>query len=245
MNTRVKEVIIELAKASPNEEICGFIYETVNEVLVYPCLNDTRDEDGPSKAFELTPDAYAEVAKLGRPIGVYHSHAIDGSTVFSEADLDMARELELPFYLYANRDGSWHSYIPPGYEVPLSGREWHWGTSDCYETVRVYYRQTRGLYMTDYDRDESFENANESAITQYIAAEGFTAVAGNGPIQTGDVLLFRAPGSAYPHHLAVFLGHSKVLHHPRGGLSRVESLNDKWLKRLDRVLRYTGKPSIP
>lgn len=244
MNTKVKAAIIAAAKATPNVEICGLIYRTDTEVRVVSCPNITIDAEGPARAFEIDEQYYIHTAGLGKILGVYHSHAVDGSAALSEADLDLARVLEIPIYLFANRDESWHSYIPPTYRPPLIGRPWIWGESDCYETVRLYYRLAHNVYLTDYDRDETFENAEHSAITRYIETEGFMSVPTN-TIREGDVLLFRTPGTAYPHHLGVFTGRSQVLHHPRGLLSRIDLFNSNWLKRLSAVLRYQGKTSAP
>lgn len=244
MNTRVKQRIIELAQATPEAEVCGLIYQTLDGAHVYPSTNVTREEEGPSETFEVDPQAYAEAASLGRVIGVYHSHGATGSVAFSEADLDVARALELPLYLYANRDGSWHSYIPPAYQIPLTGTSWCWGFADCLETVRTYCRQVRGIHIRDYDRDETFENADTSIITDHIRDEGFIVAPGTSQLKEHDILVFRTPGRAYPQHLGVFVGHQKVLHHPLRGLSRMEPLNGAWLKRVSMVLRYAGTPSV-
>lgn len=241
MNTRIKQAIIAAAQAQPAEEVCGLIYQTLEGVHLHASPNVTRDEEGAARTFELDPDVYIAAAEAGHILGVYHSHAADGTTSFSEADIEMAQELGLPFYLYCNRDASWHSYIPETYRVPLAGAVWSWGMQDCYETVRTYYRQERAIYLTDHDRDETFEAAEEGAITQHISNEGFAQLAADVAPQIGDVLLFRTPGRVYPHHLAVLTGPSTMLHHPRGLLSRTDPLDGDWLKRLVGVLRYTGK----
>lgn len=237
MNTKIKKSIIDMARAAPQEEICGLIYTTKTSTHAYPCANIAQDK---TSSFEIDPQDYIKVRQLGDPIGVYHSHP-KGKAVFSEEDIAAAQELSLPLYLYAVETDQWIGYIPPTYIVPLTGREFRWGTDDCLEVVRIYYRQNRSVYMTDYDRDESFQNAEECAITKHIADEGFYEVPGKGPIKEGDVLLFKTPGTAYPHHLGVFVGKSRVLHHPLNMLSRIDSLNDAWIKRLDKVLRYGGK----
>jgi cell wall-associated NlpC family hydrolase len=95
--------------------------------------------------------------------------------------------------------------------------------------------------MTDYDRDESFENAEASAITKYIEAEGFYYIEDRKDIKQDDVLLFTTPGTVYPHHLAIFIGNSRMLHHPLNCLSTVDPLTGAWLKRIVGVLRYIGK----
>lgn len=239
MNTHVKRAIIDHALALPAQEVCGFIYQVDHEVRAYPCENVTVEPK--AEAFEIDPTEYVEVQKLGRVCGLYHGGMTHANEGFSEEDLAVAQEMCLPSYVYCGPSDKWARYIPPTYHVNPVGRDWAWGEADCYSTVEVHYRQKRGVYMTDYDRDESFERATESAITQHIADEGFGYVDKHAPILTDDVLLFRTPGCAYPHHLGVVVGPNMLLHHPRNNLSRVDALNGAWLRRLMGVLRHTGK----
>ena len=241
MNTKVKQAAIDHALASPKEEVCGLIYHTLDSLHAYPCENVSKDSDaGRAGSFEIDPQDYATVAQMGRVCGVYHSH-IEDPAAFSEEDILTARELAVPFYLYSLEDNQWISYIPDSYMVNPIGRPWIWGFGDCYETIRTYYRQNKRIYLTDYDRDESFENAEASAITKYIVPEGFSYVLDLKNIQQDDVLLFNTAGTVYPHHLAVFIGSSRMLHHPLNCLSTIEPLTGAWLRRLVGVLRYEGK----
>jgi len=243
VNTRIKQSIIAYAQAAPEQEVCGFIYQDEAGVHVHPCENITRDEAGPARAFEIDPQEYMALSRRARVCGIYHSHSKGGAHGFSPADLTMANAMELPIHLYVVDTGAWISYVPRTYSAPLIGANWAWGEADCYELVRTYYRNVKGIYLSDYDRDESFQDAPESAITQYVADEGFSPVVlaeGKAP-QEGDVLLFGTPGNAYPHHLGVYIGKQTMLHHPLGSLSRSDPIDGKWLKRLKQVLRYTGK----
>lgn len=236
MNTRIKRAIIEHALSHPTEEVCGLIYCNAEGVFAHHCQNVSTE--GKAHTFEIAAQDYATVAGAGKVCGIYHSHP--SGAAFSEEDLLVAREMELPMHLYAVAEQAWLSYVPPTYHVDPVGNEWNWGQFDCYEAVRIYYRQKRGVHMADYDRDESFENAEESAIVKYIAAEGFDYVPKQEPILVDDVLLFKTTGRGYPHHLAVLTGPNQMLHHPRGHLSRIDSLDGYWLRRLVGVLRYKG-----
>ena len=236
MNTHVKNAIIAHALEHPTEEVCGFVYYNTEGVYAHRCANVSAD--GHEEAFEIAPADYAAVASVGKPCGIYHSHP--SGAAFSEEDLDVARAMELPMHLYAVAEGTWHTYVPPGYHVPTEGNEWRWGLFDCYEAVRIHYRQALGIYLTDYDRDESFEHAAESAITKHFAAEGFEYVPREQPILMNDLLLFRSTGG-HPHHLGVLVGSNKFLHHPRNMLSRIDSLDGYWQRRLVGVLRYQAK----
>lgn len=239
MNTRVKADIVAYAHAIPHEEVCGLIYYTDSSVHAYPCANVSVDNR--AETFEIAPADYVAAAGLGRVCGVYHGGMTHTNEGLSEEDLAVAREMCLPAYVYAGPTDRWVSYVPPTYRVDSVSLPFVWGLWDCYETVRLHYRQTRGVYLTDYDRDETFEGAAASAIVQYVEAEGFVYVDPKAPILTDDVLLFRTPGTAYPHHLAVVTGPNQMLHHRRHQLSCVEPIDGAWLKRLAGVLRYTGR----
>ncbi len=241
MNTHVKRAIIDHALALPREEVCGFIYQSEEGVHAYPCVNVSVEDK--AETFEIAPSDYAHVRGLGRVCGIYHGGATHTNAAFSEEDIAMAREMCLPLHLCA-ASGQWSVYIPETHRIDTVGQAWCWGEQDCYEAVRTHYRQERGVYLTDYERDETFEHAEESAIVKHIADEGFVYVDRNTPILTHDVLLFRTPGTVYPHHLSVLVAPNRILHHPRGQLSRIDDLDGTSLRRLAGVLRYVGKAAL-
>lgn len=237
MNTHVKQAIIQHALSLPTEEACGFIYQTEEGVFSFPCRNITTEPR--AEAFEIDSADYIRVRGIGIVCGIYHSHIEKES--FSEADILIADEMCLPIYLYVVKTGKWDSYIPKSYHVEPIGRMWAWGEADCLSTVALHYRQTRNVYITDYDRDETFEKSSEAIIARHVAEEGFSYLDKSAPIVKDDVLLFRTPGSDHAQHLAVVVGPNQMLHHPRGQLSRIDTLDGAWLRRLVGVLRYTGK----
>jgi proteasome lid subunit RPN8/RPN11 len=246
VNTHVKRAIIAAARATPSEEICGLIYHTATEVLTYPCVNVTAEAR--TEAFEIDPQAYIAARGLGRVCGVYHSHP-EGAAAFSEADLEVAEELALPYHLYATTTDEWATYVPRSYHVDPVGLPFIWGQWDCLEAVRLHYRQECGVYLTDYPRDETFRAAHPRAILDHIEDEGFVNLGADpSAAQAGDVLLFNSGGQQYPHHLAVYMGRMRMLHHPYGVLSRIDDLDERGLRRVAGVLRYTGdrpaKPSL-
>lgn len=240
MNTHVKRAIIAHALERPTEEVGGYVYYNTEGVFIHRCPNVSVESR--VETLEFAPADYAAVASAGIPCGIYHSHPAGAG--FSEEDLLVAREMELPMHLYAVAEATWQTYVPPTYHVDPVGKIWLWGQWDCLEAVRTHFRQTRGVFISDYDRDESFENAAESAITAHIAAEGFDYVPKHEPILLDDVLLFKTTGHGYPHHLAVVVAPSKMLHHPLNQLSRVDPIDGYWLRRLAGVLRYKGKETV-
>lgn len=242
MNTHVKSTITQHALSVPDEEVCGFIVRGKGFVSAIPCPN-VADPSARAHEFEIEDAAYIAAQRVGVICGFYHSHPT-GPAAFSEVDITMADELGLPMHLVAlNKSGAapeWLIYVPKSYRVDPIGREFAWGEADCLETVRIYHRQERSIYLTDYERDESFRETQSDAIIQGIEREGFTNLGANpSAAQVGDVLLFNTDGRRFPHHLAIFTGRNHVLHHPYGSLSRVDDLDERWLRHLVGVLRYT------
>ncbi len=235
MNTHVKNAIIAHALSAPTEEVCGLVYYTESETVAHPCANVTRDEVGRSATFEIDPQDYITARGLGVVCGIYHSHV--SSAAFSEADIDLARAMALPMFLYSVESGAWSTYVPETYHVNPVSLPFLYGTWDCYETVRTHFRQTRKVYLTDYDRDETFRDAAPDAISRYVEAEGFTYVDRSAPILMDDVLLIKTGNR--PHHLAVVVGPNQILHHPFARLSCVEAIDGGWLRRIAAVARYT------
>ncbi len=236
MNTHVKREIIAHAASLPTEEVCGLIYQDESGVYAYPCANVSPESR--ADTFEISSDDYIAARGRGTVCGIYHSNP---TTAFSEADLSMAQEMCLPLYSYVTPTQQWSSYIPESYHVDPIGRTWAWGEADCLSTVTLHYRQTKHVYMTDRDRDESYQHINDSGLKDYLLGEGFVEVSRSEPILTDDVLLFRTPKSVYPHHVAVLVGPNRMLHHPRNQLSRVDDLDGAWLRHLVGVMRYAGK----
>lgn len=232
MHTQIKKDIIALAKENPNEEICGLLYYTFHDLKLYKCNNI---ENNKTEDFQIDHKEYLDCLKLGTPCGIYHSHCIPDTTAFTQSDLDLAEEMALPIYVYGVKDEKFQGFIPKSYQLLLEGLPYIWGTFDCYEIIRIYFRQKYNIYMNDYDRDSSYIYDERDVITENFEKEGFIKI--NSPIKKDDVLVFSST-LARPQHFIIFLGNSRGLHHPLGKLSRIETIQD--YSKLKYILRYKG-----
>jgi len=232
MNTKIKNKIVELAEANPTEEICGLLYYTFDSIEIVPCQNVSLEDK--SYTYEIDPQEYIKVYNLGKVCGVYHSHPNSDSS-FSEADLEYSEEFALPIYVYGLKDKKIAEYIPTSYEIELEGLPFIWGLFDCFGTIRNYFRQKHKLFIPDYDRDESFANSNSNLILDNIKNNQFFVVE-NKNIEINDLLIFKS-NRIFPHHLGVFVGNSRMLHHPSGRPSIIELMTEKDFKNLTHVLR--------
>lgn len=233
MNTKLKNEIIALAEKS-TIEICGLMYASLDSVKIEPCQNIAVDS---INGFEISIEDQMRVMKLGPLMGVYHSHPI-GPSGFSEQDLAVAEETALPFYMYDLVSKTWNEYLPTTYSVILEGRHFYWGFDDCYGAARHYYRQTLGLYLHDYDRDDNFGPSKSNAILENFEKEGFISFDPQATtIQGHDALLFDISKRA-PQHLGMFVSNQRMFHHSLHGLSRMELLDGRYLSHLQYILRH-------
>lgn len=228
MHPEIKEKIIGLAKATPDAEICGFIYaDPENRPQILECQNIADDK---SQDFQISDDDHIKALGLGRILGVYHSHP--DTPGFSLCDLETAEHMAVPFYMYCVSDDSWHVYLPKTFEQDVIGRQFIEGFEDCYELVRIYFRN-KGKYLADYDRSHTSDS--KSLILKQFQLEGFEEITLN-QIKYGDVLMFESD-RVLSAHFGILVGPSRMIHHPQSGLSSETQLTDRWLSRITHVFR--------
>lgn len=249
MHPAIKAEIIALARATPDVEICGFIWhDLAGQPHLHPCRNI---HPSPTEGFEIDVHDHMEALGRGPLLGFYHSHPAKpgfsaGDPETEDNDLAWAEEIALPAYLYCVAADSWHSYEPLTYQPPLLGTQWVWGFRDCYEAVRQWARQKRGHFMADYDRDDQL-NLRDLILSRF-EAEGFERV----PLaaaQLGDVLMFDSD-RLLSNHFGVLTGPNRFLHHPvdrsnpNGSISREDLLTSRWLERAVCAFRLKARPEI-
>lgn len=236
MKTSIKNEIQALAELNPGEEICGFIYYNVIGLFIYPCANIATDK---TSNFEISADDYIACNARGTITAIYHSHPANKAQNLTEADITIADEMELPIKMFHLGTKQWDEYIPSGYKVKLIGLPFNWGENDCFGLIRNYARQEKGIYIRDYDRDDDFLQSNRNLIVESFPSENYRDIGLGNPLMAGDILLFRS-GKLLPQHFAVYIGNTRILHHPINKLSCVEIFSQNWIKRLQHVLRYNG-----
>ncbi len=233
MHSAIKAEIIALARATPTEEVCGFVYHDGVRAHLMPCRNVAED---PTVAFEISVEDQMRFEQKAGRLGVYHSHPHAGA--FSPEDLDYAAHLSLPQWLYDVEGGQWHEYTHMDCVFDLEGQPFILGFHDCYGLLRDFARQVKHHSMRDYDRDESYSHEPAGTIMASYALEGYEQVQ-LAAARPDDVLLFRS-NLALPQHFAVLREGNRMLHHPRDTISRVDMLTDRWLCRLVACFRLKG-----
>lgn len=233
MNSNTKAEVIALARAQPEREVCGFIAHSPKRdtAEVIPCTNESPDT---ANSFVISQRDYIRALNHGLILGVYHSHpTVQG---FTREDLQCAEAMAVPFYVYCLKQDSWHDYLPRTYQPPLLGSPFIPGFRDCYELVRLYYRQHRGCVIGDYTRNEN-DNLRDLILANF-AGEGFEQISVP-EAKIGDTLMFRSEW-VLNNHFGILTGPSRMWHHPLGNLSREEMVTNRWLERA--VCAFRLKP---
>jgi cell wall-associated NlpC family hydrolase len=120
----------------------------------------------------------------------------------------------------------------------LVGREFKWGSDDCYGLLRDFYRDNFSVDLPNIARPENFwENGMNLYMDNYYQC-GFRAIDVH-PTQwqVGDVFLM-AILSNTPNHVAMLVEDGRILHHLYGNLSTVEFYSGKWRDRTVGVFRH-------
>lgn len=165
----------------------------------------------------------------------------------SPAEMRTQAALAVPFgVVVCNRsrcvDRFWFGDQCP--TLPLVGRPFRYGVTDCYSLIRDWYRTQRGVLLPDYPREWNFW---VEGLDMYGAGFGEAGFRRIDPADAGegDSVLFRIR-SRVPNHAAVLLGGGWMLHHTASRLpydvmwlSNREPL-DRWERFASHWLRYEG-----
>jgi hypothetical protein len=121
----------------------------------------------------------------------------------------------------------------------LYGREYKFGTQDCFEALRDYL-STQNIIIP---RRAAFEDGWYEKDLDYFCPEVIKDWKHKEielkDIQKNDVLTFSIY-SAVANHCGVYLGDNIFYHHAVNRLSCRENLYPLWIKYIDRAYRYVA-----
>ncbi len=121
----------------------------------------------------------------------------------------------------------------------LIGREWNYGSQDCYTIVRDYFA-LQGITLPNFDRPGELESSPSIYLREAVAL-GFKQVS-FAERRPGDVLLMRL-GTQHPMHAAVLVDYDRILHHLNESPSAVEDLRGYYVRSIAAVFRYAAGSS--
>ena len=122
----------------------------------------------------------------------------------------------------------------------LTGKEYVYGTQDCYTVIRDYYK-LKGILLPDFERPEDLDTA-DSIFLEQAELCGFYPVDFN-LRKAGDMVVMKLR-TRTPMHAAIYVGDDKILHQRTNSLSAVEPFGRYYRQSVAAVYRYaTGDVS--
>ena len=114
-----------------------------------------------------------------------------------------------------------------------------YGDIDCIELIRHFYKEELNLllplpaYPKSRDWMKHFTTDHVDGWASTCAVKVKLTEAKN-----YDVIAFKSTKSNLVTHFALFLAPTQMLHIEEGGVSRVETLSDYWIKRIHSFYRH-------
>lgn len=113
-----------------------------------------------------------------------------------------------------------------------------YGELDCITLIKTFYEQELGISfdIPEYARSNRWmlgftEHELNSWITKYAIKTSLTAA------KNYDLIAFKSKRNTI-NHFAMFLSPASILHVEEGALSKIETLNDDWIKQIYTVYRH-------
>lgn len=231
MRDKTVKAIFEHAVQCYPQECCGVIAQKNRVERYFPCRNLA---DKPNDHFHLSPEDYANAEDWGTISAVVHSHP-NATTRPSDLDKAQCDASALPWHIVSWPEGDLHT-IQPREELPLIGRSFVLGHTDCWGLVMSYFRQTHGIELPDYRVDYLWwESGDENRYRDNWYECGFREFSGD--LQPGDLIIMQVQAPV-ANHAGVLLADGMLLHHLYGRLSQRVPYGGYWRDRTVKVLRY-------
>lgn len=224
--------ILEHAEQSQPLECCGVIADGEYVRLV----NQATEHD----VFSMDMRGFRNVARTHKIEAVVHSH-VYLPPIASDADKTMCETTALPWVIVGWPTGKWAVIEPHGYRAPLIGRQWAWGSHDCYALVRDGFESYTGIRIPDFDRDWLFWLRGQNLILDHYKAAGFVVMPQDSPAQHCDIMAMKL-ASPIVNHLGLYLRDPElggvILHQLMGRLSVREIYGGTYLHATELHLRH-------
>ena len=225
----IDEIKEHFEKEYPREG-CGIIGIVKGKKKWFPCTNVAENDED----FILSSKDYLFVKQRADIYAIVHSHP-DASSEASESDINNCNALGIPYYIFSYPEMDLNIIEPEVILNPLIGREYKFGTCDCFEAMRDYLASKdiiiphRDLFEDnwwdkglDYFTEENIKNWNHVKVSSP---------------QENDVLIFKVH-SLVANHCGVYIKDDIFFHHAVNRLSCRESLYPLWAEHLVGIYRY-------
>lgn len=247
LNMNVTKQLFETMKEAglrnyPNES-CGLIYKRGTKGIAVECKNIAGD---PKHNFLISADDYAQTLCKGEIIGCWHNHCGSDAKP-SDADKQGCENTELTWFIgEVHKNGDKLTFgdkievlAPTGFMQPLEGRNYCYGTFDCYTLVRDYYKQKFNIDLGEFQREDDPWLTTKNYFADKAEELGFEKI--NGEPKVGDVFLIQMGNTGDPDHVAIYVGEDRILHQIMGRLSGTAIYGGSyWQEHTISHLRYKG-----
>jgi proteasome lid subunit RPN8/RPN11 len=235
MKPETKAAAEQHAEKEYPREACGLVVIVKGKERYFPCRNIATEE----MSFVMEPRDYAAADDAGAITAVVHSHP-NMKPKASMADRAAMEASGLPWHIVGWPTGLWASYKPEGWQPPLIGREWCYGTLDCYALARDWYKQEWGLELSDYERHGEWWHKGMNTFVENFGKEDFVSVGQDAEPQYGDALLMQIV-SPVSNHVAIYIGDDLILQHLERRLSSRDLWSGYYRKNTTHILRHRSR----
>ena len=226
----IQAIVAHAAEVYP-AECCGVVAQKSRVERYFPCRNIAEN---PTEQFHLSPEDYIAAEEWGTVTGIVHSHP-DATTQPSELDKAQCDAMAMPWHIVSYPEGDLRTVMPRG-ELPLVGRAFVLGHTDCWGLVMSYFRQTHGIVLNDYRVDYPWwESGRENLYLDNWYECGFREF--SGPSQSGDMVIMQV-SAPVANHAGILLDDGMLLHHMYGMLSQRVPYGGYWKDRTVKIVRH-------
>ena len=226
----IQAIVAHAAEVYP-AECCGVVAQKSRVERYFPCRNIAEN---PTEQFHLSPEDYIAAEEWGTVTGIVHSHP-DATTQPSELDKAQCDAMAIPWHIVSYPEGDLRTVMPRG-ELPLVGRAFVLGHTDCWGLVMSYFRQTHGIVLNDYRVDYPWwESGRENLYLDNWYECGFREF--SGPPQSGDMVIMQV-SAPVANHAGILLDDGMLLHHMYGMLSQRIPYGGYWKDRTVKIVRH-------
>lgn len=235
--------MIEQIKA---EAIADYPLEAVWLVTKAGAIKVKNIASDPHHTFKVSRADMAYAAKSGL-ISIIHSHP-DYPHCPSAADMRGQMASGVPWGIVSTDGVSCTDVIWFGDTVerlPLVGRPFRHGITDCYGLIRDYYKIELGINLVEFARDWEWWLNGGDLYRHGIKPAGFRVI-DQSQAKPGDMWIAQVR-SPVPNHGGVLLDNGLALHHPSGRnpvdasqLSRRDPVG-RWLPYITIWLRHESR----
>jgi proteasome lid subunit RPN8/RPN11 len=224
------DTIIDHFNTEYPREGCGVIGIQKGKSKWFPCKNVAENDDD----FIIDSTDYIRASHISDIVAVVHSHPDTGPEP-SETDVKQCNGLNLDYYIISIPEIKLHHLQPSHRDLPLIGREYDFGVTDCFSLIQSYYEKF-GIDMPRYAfEDDWWDKGLDYFGDLWKNYEGWNEVT-DGSLIKNDLLFFNVQ-SEVPNHCGIYLDDDLFLHHAGNRLSCRELLHPNWGKWKTKSLR--------